>query len=232
MGSIRSAAWVTAFRRELIEFGRKYQGTFEWAVERTAYRILVAEVLLTRTGAPRVAEVFPRFVARYPDLESLAGAEVEEVRRIVRPLGITGRGDRLRDMARLFVEEYGGTVPEDRGSLLSVHGIGLYCANAILCFGHGKPAPLVDVNVERILARALGLGRGERTAGKMWELAEWALPKEDAADYNYGLLHLGIRICTHADPACLECPLIRICSQAIAQERRSILRFFKRAEPG
>jgi A/G-specific adenine glycosylase len=214
-----------ALRRALVEFGERRQLDFEWSAHRTPYRVLVAEVLLARTGADRVAEVFPEFVRRYPDLESLAAADPAEVRAVVRPLGITGRADRLRAMARKFVSEHGGEVPGDRGELLEVRGLGPYCANAILCFGHGEPAPIVDVNVTRVLGRVLGIPRGERTGPRMRELAARLVPEARAADYNYGLLHLGIRVCTHSRPACAECPLGDICDRERRQRRESVVRF-------
>ena len=118
----------------------------------------------------------------------------------------------MKQLARWLLSRHDGFIPSDLESLLIVPGLGDYSANAILSFGYGIPAAVLDANVERILIRAFGNSLPPRPSQAMLvEVAQDLLPEERHREYNYGLLDLGRLICKYAAPRCGECPLISVC---------------------
>ena len=118
----------------------------------------------------------------------------------------------MKQLAGWLLSNHDGDIPDDLEGLLEVPGLGDYSATAILSFGYGVPAAVLDTNVERILLRVFGNTLPPRPPRTMLrEVAQKLLPKEGHREYNYGLLDLGRLICKYADPRCGECPLTSVC---------------------
>ena len=154
--------------------------------------MLVSEVMLQQTQVERVIPKYHEFLGRYPTLETLAAADVADVRRTWYPLGYNIRPIHLHAIAREAVARYGGRLPEDDTALRSLPGIGRYTAGAVRSFAYGRRAPILDTNVRRVLGRVFHGqdGRRVRTAA-MWELAERVLPRRDVYDFNQALMDFG-----------------------------------------
>jgi len=186
-------------------------GPYPWRADRTPYRVLVAELMLKRTTRRAVAREFPRFIERFPDIYSVYRAPVEEVEEAFRPLGLyRQRARQLKELARAVVERYGGRIPDRWEDLVSLPGVGAYLAGAVLSFGYGKRAPVLDSNVVRLLSRLTGF-RGKRQEdylGLLWEL----VPEEGHDLFNYGLIDLGALVCYYRGPRCGLCPLRDLCA--------------------
>ncbi len=178
------------------------------------FHTLVFEMLVHQTFARKIVPVYLALVERYPTPESMARADVEEVRDTIRSLGFLYRADRLKAIGEKLVSNYGGTVPEGEQDLLSLPGVGPYTASAVQAFGFGKPVAIVDTNVLRIYRRVFSTGPHTTLRGPdkaTVAVAKETLPKDRARDYNYALLDFAALQCTHYKPKCASCPLFNVC---------------------
>lgn len=202
---------IRLIRRRLRRWGREHFRQFPWRDAESDYAGLIAEVLLQRTRASSVAEVYGAFLARYPDAESLAAASEEEIGEVMRPLGLRWRVPLVAQLGRRLVEL--GEVPRDYDVLCSLPGVGPYTAAAWLSF-HGKGrGVLVDANVVRWIARLTGRPFDAETRRKRWllDLAEQITPRREVKAFNYALLDFTMAVCTPGRPRCEVCPLVSIC---------------------
>src|SRR5213594_3560251 len=146
----------TAFTRKLLAWWARAARDLPWRKTRDPYRVLVSEFMLQQTQVSRVAEYYPRFLERFPDLESLARARPRAVREAWDGLGYYARASNLHALARVVGRDHGGTLPKDPQELVKLPGIGRYTAGAVASFAYEKPVAAVDTNVARVLRRAFG----------------------------------------------------------------------------
>ncbi len=202
---------------KLLPWYRRARRRLPWrAVSATPdpYRVWVSELMLQQTRIETVVPYFLRFTERLPDLASLAAASEAEVLALWSGLGYYSRARALHRAARILVQERKGRFPEDVEGWMALPGVGRYTAGAIVSIAYGKPAPILDGNVARVLTRLYGL-RGDPRAGalkgKLWKLAEGILPRRSISDFNQALMELGALVCTPRAPRCLLCPLREDC---------------------
>ena len=202
-----------SFANCVLEWGGQNFSDFPWRLSRSPYEILVAELLLKRTTAAAAARAYEDFLARFPSLQAVASASDKELVETLSSVGLQRQRARsMKQLADWLLSKYEGDIPSDLEGLLEVPGLGDYSATAILSFGYGVPAAVLDTNVERILLRVFGNTLPSRPSRTMLrEVAQNLLPKEGHREYNYGLLDLGRQICKYANPKCGECPLISVC---------------------
>ena len=203
------------FRRRLLGWYRRHRRDLPWRRTEDPYHILVSEVMLQQTQVGRVVPKYHEFLDRYPTLEALACSAPEEVKRLWHPLGYNVRPLNLHGIAREAVASYGGRLPDDATALRGMRGIGRYTAGALLCFAYGRPVPIVDTNVRRVLGRVfLGPRRLKRLRGQktMWDLAGTLVPSRHAYDYNQALMDFGATWCTARAPHCAPCPMRTFCA--------------------
>lgn len=182
---------------------------------RDPYRVLVSELMLQQTQASRVAERYDGFLAKFPDVRTLASADVAEVLAAWSGLGYYRRARHLQAAARAIANEHAGRFPRDAKSLAKLPGVGPYTAGAVASIAHGLPEPIVDGNVARVLLRFHG--RGEPAADRGVQRWAWSRAHElvHSADrpgvFNEGLMELGATVCTPRSPRCEACPLAGGC---------------------
>ncbi len=183
-----------------------------WRETRDPWFVLVSEVMLQQTQAPRVVEPFRRFVARFPTPAACADAGAAEVVRAWAGLGYNRRALNLHRTAVVLVERHLGRVPDDLDALLDLPGIGPYTARAVLAFAYGHATGVVDTNVARVLARAVA----GRPLGKVeaQRLADRLVPTGHPWQFNQAMFDLGARCCTARAPRCEACPLAAGCKWA------------------
>jgi A/G-specific adenine glycosylase len=185
-----------------------------WRQTSDPYNILVSEIMLQQTQVERVIPKYEEFLQKYPTLEALASAPVEEVRRTWYPLGYNIRPERLHSIAQEAVEKYGGQIPDDPQVLQSMKGIGRYTAGAVLSFAFRREAAILDTNVRRVLHRVfMGEGDPKRYGAQkdLWALSEALIPAGNVYDFNQALMDFGATVCTARKPLCLVCPMQGIC---------------------
>ena len=145
-------------------------------------------------------------------------ADIEELRKIIQPLGLTYRAVEIRKMAIEIVEIYDCEVPSNLKDLLNLTGIGDYCARAVQSFAYQQNTPIVDVNVARFLHRLCGIDNPlpANPARKKYlrNLASELLPENRARDFNLAILDLCALVCTSQNPKCYACPLQEFCANA------------------
>ena len=205
---------LVAVRELILEWAATHLRDYPWRhAGRTAYEVLVAEMLLKRTTATAAAKVYEDFLRQFPSPLSLAEARISSVALTLSRVGLQQQRARsFKALAdHLMVTEM-GQIPATLPQLLEVPGLGPYSARAILSFGHGVPAAIVDTNVERLLHRIFLSTLPERPSQRVvQELADQILPTIDHRDYNLALLDLGATVCRYVEPQCEECPLNAVC---------------------
>jgi A/G-specific adenine glycosylase len=186
-----------------------------WQGTRDPYRIWLSEVMLQQTQVATVVPYYEAFLARFPDLRSLAMAPLDDVLAIWSGLGYYSRARNLHAAARRIVEIHGGDFPRTYDEVLRLPGVGRSTAAAILAFSIGERRAILDGNVKRVLARAFAVPGypGDRNVEReLWQRAEALLPERGIETYTQGLMDLGARICTRTKPKCLLCPVEPDCA--------------------
>ncbi|KIL99684.1 A/G-specific adenine glycosylase [Paramagnetospirillum magnetotacticum MS-1] len=182
-----------------------------------AYHVWLSEVMLQQTTVAAVIPYFQTFTRRWPRVEDLAAAPVDEVMTAWAGLGYYARARNLHACAKLVAEWRGGRFPDDEAGLRQLPGIGDYTAAAIAAIAFGRRAVVVDGNVERVMARMFAVTEPLPAAKpRIKELAATLTPDLRAGDYAQAVMDLGATICTPRGPACGLCPWRPTC-QAQAQ---------------
>ncbi|WP_240342403.1 A/G-specific adenine glycosylase [Methylococcus sp. EFPC2] len=200
--------------RVLAWYDRHGRKNLPWQQPRTPYRVWISEIMLQQTQVATVIPYFLRFMDRFPSLESLAEAPVDDVLSHWAGLGYYARARNLHRAAQALNEDHGGHWPRDLETVNALPGIGRSTAGAILSLGLGSRAAILDGNVKRVLCRWAGIAGwpGETaTARELWELSEKLTPHERSGDYNQAMMDLGATVCTRSRPACADCPLQTDC---------------------
>lgn len=200
----------------LIEWQRRHgRNDLPWQGTREAYRIWLSEVMLQQTQVGTVLPYYLRFVERFPDLSTLAAADLDEVLALWSGLGYYGRARNLHRCARELMVCHEGRFPDDVRALQALPGIGRSSAAAIAVFAFGRRAAILDGNVRRVLCRHAGVHGDPRQRAierRLWQIAERELPQARIEAYTQGLMDLGATVCRRARPLCEACPLAADCS--------------------
>ena len=206
---------MTSFARRLLAWwdahGRK---DLPWQRERTPYRVWVSEIMLQQTQVSTVVPYFERFVTRFPDVEALARAELDEVLHLWSGLGYYARARNLHRAAGIVVRDHGGVLPDTVAAVQALPGVGRSTAAAIVAQSHGRRAAILDANVKRVLARrhrVAGPVSATATLDELWRLAESHTPAERVADYTQAIMDLGATVCRRSRPLCGDCPVRTDC---------------------
>ncbi|WP_447749822.1 A/G-specific adenine glycosylase [Sphingopyxis fribergensis] len=176
------------------------------------YRIWLAEVMLQQTTVAAVAGYFTRFTERWPTVADLAAADDADVMAAWAGLGYYARARNLLACARAVVADHGGYFPGSEAELRALPGIGDYTAASVAAIAFGRPAVVIDANIERVIARhrlietPLPLAKREIRAA----LAP-LVPQDRPGDFAQALMDLGATICTPRGPACAICPVMADC---------------------
>ncbi len=196
-----------------------------WQHDRTPYRVWVSEIMLQQTQVATAIPYYARFMARFPSVQSLAAASIDEVLHHWSGLGYYARARNLHAAAAAMVREHGGRVPESFDALHALPGIGRSTAGAILALSLGQRHPILDGNVRRVLARWFGVDgvpTAKAVVDALWALSEAVTPGAQAAAFTQAIMDLGATLCTPREPRCADCPLAADCV-ALATERTDVL---------
>ncbi len=206
---------MSDFSRRIITWQREYgRHDLPWQNTRDPYAIWVSEIMLQQTQVGAVIPYYQRFMARFPDIASLAAAGEDEVLQHWSGLGYYSRARNLHAAARQLMEVHGGRFPALPEHIRQLPGIGRSTAAAIAAFAFGHHAAILDGNVKRVLARHGGVDGwpGLPAVDKqLWSLAESLLPTADIEAYTQGLMDLGASLCRRGKPDCGRCPLQADC---------------------
>jgi A/G-specific adenine glycosylase len=187
-----------SFQNRILSFYRTHRRDLPWRDTTDPYRILVSEIMLQQTQVDRVKEKYSRFTARFPDIESLARATVEEVLSEWQGLGYNRRALALKNAAGDIVERFGGIIPDDEKGLRSLPGIGPYTAAAILAFAFNRPVVMIETNIRRVFIHCFFKDQAGVTDNEILPLIEETLDRENPREWYNALMdygwHLGTTI--------------------------------------
>lgn len=195
-------------REQLLCWFEQHKRSFPWREPvRSSYELAVAEILLQRTTAAKVARAFPGFVARYPTWEAMARTPLEELQVWLRPLGLWRQKAQIfLDLAEV-VEKNGGELPCSRRDLERLPGVGPYTASTVMVAVHGLHEPFIDVNMTRVLSRFFGLQACDSSVRSafLYSLALHLVSCECCLSVNWAVLDLAALVCRARSPRCQEC---------------------------
>lgn len=199
----RLLAWFDANKRDL-----------PWRRTRDPYAVLVSEIMLQQTRVATVIPYYERWMKTFPTVKSLASARSDKVLHLWAGLGYYSRARNLQKAAQVIVSGHGGEVPGDVSTLQTLPGIGRYTAGAVASIAFGKPAPILDGNVIRVLSRLFLIEKDttkSEVRDALWKLAEETIPQGRPGDFNESLMELGALVCLPGEPLCEVCPLSQVC---------------------
>jgi A/G-specific adenine glycosylase len=200
------APQLNALQRGVLAWAPNGWRELPWRRTRDPWAVLVSELMLQQTQAARVVPHWRAFVQRWPTPTACATADAADVVRAWAGLGYNRRALNLHRCAVAVTASHGGALPDDVRALEALPGIGPYTARAVLAFAFGRDVGVVDVNVARVLARAVGTTRPAQ------EVADALVPPGQGWAWNQALLDLGATVCTARRPRCGTCPVARRCA--------------------
>ncbi len=199
----------------LLDWYARERRVLPWRTESTPYHIWISEMMLQQTRVEAVIDYYHRFLARFPDVDAVAAAELDEVLALWQGLGYYRRCEMLYRTANIISEQYQGKIPADFATLLSLPGIGRYTAAAIMSIGFQKPYAAVDGNVLRVVMR---LENSEECIDdgsvkkRVEEALQKVMPKDKTSAFTQALMDLGATVCLpNGAPKCGSCPLQELC---------------------
>lgn len=240
---------IEGFIREIWRWYDRHKRVLPWRdmecmnEDERAYRVLVSEVMLQQTQVSRTKVIFRTFLEQFPSIDVLAAASNKDVLLMWRGMGYNNRALRLRDAAKVIIEQYNGVFPRGMKELQALPGLGHYTAAAVRNFAFDLPTPCLDTNIRRILHRVfVGPERQDGTWLKndryLLSIAEQALvvalssSGRTAADWHAALMDYGSIVCTRRNPQWGVCPLTRAGLMKAAYRTPSIIKARRRCEPG
>ncbi len=205
---------MAAFHQRLLGWFQRHQRQLPWRQTQDPWAIWVSEVMLQQTRVEAVQEIYPRFLASYPNPAAWAQVDDDQLLAAWRGLGYYRRARLLRAGAQEVQEKHGGQVPADLQALAQLPGIGAYTQGALASIAFQMPVIAVDGNVERVAARHRGIRqdvkRGPGARAVREAAAAW-LDHQQPGDFNQALMELGAMICRPRSPRCQDCPVSEDC---------------------
>lgn len=203
-----------SFRAGLLSWYRRHRRELPWRGVEDPYAVWVSEVMLQQTQVATVIDYYRRWLERFPSVEDLAQAEVDDVLEMWAGLGYYRRARFLYESAQMIVDELGGELPKTARDLQKLKGVGPYTAGAVASIAFGERTPVVDGNVERVLSRLCAISGDPKSTPNQklyWRLAGELVDPEAPGDFNQAMMELGATVCTPQNPTCMLCPLREYC---------------------
>ena len=205
---------IQAFRKQLISWYTRHGRTFPWRKKSaTHYQKILAEIFLQRTRAETIETFLSGFINRFPSWKTLSMAKESDLESFLKPIGLwRQRAASLKALATEMAKR-GGRFPKEREDIEKLPGVGQYIANSIFLFCHGKPEPLLDVNMARVLERFFGprILADIRYDPYLQKLSGAVVNGKDPRIINWAILDFASKICLSSQPKCSECPINKNC---------------------
>ena len=206
---------IRRVRGPLLRWYDKNARDLPWRRSSDPFAIWISEAMLQQTRVETVIPYWERFLAAFPDVESLARADLDDIYSVWTGLGYYSRARNLKHAAETIVADHAGQLPDTVAELRELKGIGRYTAGAVASIAFDREEPLVDGNVIRVFTRLLGI-REESTSKEvvahLWEVADVLVHGPRPGDLNQALMELGATVCTPKKPECQACPIHRHCA--------------------
>jgi len=211
------------FVKKLLSWYRLHARKLPWRRTKDPYKIWISEVMLQQTTVKAVVEYYARWCRRFPTVEALALADLEEVLKAWQGLGYYARARNLHQTSRILVEKCDGKIPQDPDILGALPGLGPYTTGAVLSIAFGQPRPIVDANIRRVFQRLWAIRKlPKHFDDKLSGILADMIPAGNAGDFNQSLMELGALVCRSKEPTCNVCPISRFC-QAYQHDIQEII---------
>ena len=196
-----------------MKWGEKNLRKYPWRETSNVYKVAIAEILLHRTKADQVLEIYNKFTRNYPNFEAIKKAGLKTIKRELYSLGLEWRAELLYEMSDIIIKEFNGKLPLDKKLLLKLPGIGEYIASAILCFGFNLPEPILDTNTVRIIGRIFGLKitDSSRRKKEFKDIMSSLVDNPKPRFFSFAMLDFAAFVCVPKNPICKECILNKLC---------------------
>jgi A/G-specific adenine glycosylase len=209
------------FSAELLAWFGEHRRPLPWRETGDPYRIWLSETMLQQTQAHAVIPYYNRFLARFPDMRSLAAADEDDVLKLWEGLGYYRRIHHFIAAVKEVCNRHDGNVPNDPGAFRNLSGVGDYTAAAVMSIAFGHRLPVVDANVLRVTTRYFRIAEAvdkAKTKRMIREELKRLIPDNAPGDFNQAMMELGALVCTPRNPRCDTCPIAGGCGAYAAGE--------------
>ncbi len=214
MGQLIPTGKRMRIQDHLMQWFRSASRRLAWRDDPSDYKIWISEIMAQQTRIRVMQPYYDRFLEKYPNVQKLAQASLDEVLASWSGLGYYRRAESLHKAARIIVSEFNGKLPSDPDQLKQLPGIGPYTAGAIASIAFGKRVAVLDGNVIRVISRLFGVDLDVSTQAArkhLLSIADELLLESNPGDFNQALMELGALVCLAKSPDCCPCPLKEFC---------------------
>ena len=202
------------FSENLIKWYQENKRDLPWRNIQDPYKIWVSEIILQQTRVQQGLPYYERFISAFPTVSDLANAPIDDVLRLWQGLGYYSRARNMHHAAKQVAFDLKNNFPASFESLLALKGVGRYTAAAIASFAFGEIVPVVDGNVQRVVARIFGVSddiSSPKTQKIFEKIASEHISAQEPGTFNQAIMEFGAQYCTPAKPDCINCIFKTIC---------------------
>ncbi len=201
-----------SIRKKILDWYKENKRDYPWRKSKNLYEILVTEILLQKTIAINVSNMYNDFFTKYKGFADIFKADINQLQSDIEILGLSNkRAKILKDLSEMVITEYNGEIPLDPEILKKINGIADYVSNAFLCFGLDKRTFLIDVNIKRFVSRAFVSSNSKVKIDVLHANLDRLLPKTGCKHIYWAILDFGNKICSKKNPKCELCPISENC---------------------
>ena len=187
-----------------------------WRYDISPYRVWISEIMLQQTQVNTAIAYFERFMAKYPDLQTIKKASEDDIYNLWSGLGYYRRASFIFQAKELIHAKFKGEMPDNYDDLVSLPGVGKSTAGAILSIAFNKPYPILDANVKKVISRIFFKKNFEEKI--FWNLSEDLLDKKNIFNFQQGVMDVGAKLCLPKNPRCNLCPVSKDCQSNLRNE--------------
>jgi len=187
-----------------------------WRYSISPYRVWISEIMLQQTQVNTAIAYFERFMAKYPDLQTIKKASEDDIYNLWSGLGYYRRASFIFQAKELIHAKFKGEMPDNYDDLVSLPGVGKSTAGAILSIAFNKPYPILDANVKKVISRIFFKKNFEEKI--FWNLSEDLLDKKNIFNFQQGVMDVGAQLCLPKNPRCNLCPVSKDCQSNLRNE--------------
>ena len=202
----------TRVREKILEWYKENKRDYPWRKSRSLFRILITEILLQKTIALNVSNIYNDFFTKYIDFNTIFNADIINLQSDIKCLGLSNkRAKILKDLSKMIVTDYKGEIPQDSEILKKIKGIADYVSNAFACFGLNHRTFFFDVNIKRFIQRVFKPQDVKVKNETIYTELNNLLPITDFNHMYWAILDFGSKICSKNKPKCELCPISDNC---------------------
>ena len=199
-------------RERILEWYKDNKRDFPWRKSKSLFQILITEILLQKTIALNVKNIYNDFFTKYPDFSEINNADLTKLQSDIKSLGLSNkRAKILKDLSKMIITDYEGEIPHDPEMLRKINGIADYVSNAFVCFGLDRRTFFFDVNIKRFVQRIFTPQDEKANLETIHTELDILLPKTDFKHIYWAILDFGSLICSKNKPKCEQCPISDKC---------------------